>query len=537
MAARLPEKRAVVFPYARDSAGRVAYTHVTFSQLDALSDAYARGLSAYGIGRGVKTLCMARPSIDFFALVFALFKAGAVPVLIDPGMGVRRLLHCIASAAPEAMVGISLAHLMRVLRPSFFKSITRNVTIGRRWLWGGARLCDLAQPGEAFSVADTRADELAAILFTTGSTGPAKGVEYEHGMFAAQCELIAKTYGVDENDIDLPTFPLFALFSVGLGMTAVIPEMDPTRPADVNPERIVEAVRNQGCTFSFGSPALWGKVSRYCVENRIQLPSLRRVLMAGAPVPPEVHERLLNHVLPEGAQTHTPYGATESLPACNMCGSEVLADTAAKTRQGKGFCVGRPVPGVEVEIIRLSDEAIAQWAPELVLPAGQIGEITVKGRNVTKRYYQRPEHTKLAKMQDGETIRHRIGDLGYQDELGRIWFCGRKAHRVETAGKILYSVCSEAIFNRHPQVRRSALVGIGARPQQRPVIVIELHNSDTPAAEREALRAELLAAAAGDPLTVDIRDLLFHPAFPVDIRHNAKINREELSLWATRELG
>ncbi len=537
MAARLPEKRAVVFPYARDAAGRVAYTHVTFSQLDALSDAYARGLTAYGIGRGVKTLCMARPGIDFFALVFALFKAGAVPVLIDPGMGVQRLLHCIASATPEAMVGIPLAHLMRVLRPSFFRSVKYNVTIGRRWCWGGARLSDLALPGDGYSVVDTRADERAAILFTTGSTGPAKGVEYEHGMFAAQCELIAKTYGVGEDDIDLPTFPLFALFSVGIGMTAVVPDMDPTRPADVNPARIVEAVRNQGCTFSFGSPALWGKVSRYCVENRIKLPSLRKVLMAGAPVPPEVHERLLNHILPEGAQTHTPYGATESLPACDMRGSEVLAETAAKTRQGKGFCVGRPVPGVEVEIIRLSDEPIAAWSPELVLPTGQIGEITVKGGNVTKRYYERPEHTKLAKIADGDAIRHRIGDLGYKDEQGRVWFCGRKAHRVEMAGKILYSVCCEAIFNRHPQVKRSALVGVGARPNQQPVIVVELHNPDTPATAREILRKELLAAAANDPLTADIQALLFHPSFPVDIRHNAKINREELAVWAGHELG
>lgn len=539
MAARLPGKRAVVFPEGRDAAGRVAYTHLTFAQLEARSDAMARGLSAYGIGRGVRTLLMVRPSLDFFALVFALFKAGAVPVLIDPGMGVKRLLHCIREAEPEAMVGIPLAHLMRVLRPSFFRSVRKAVTVGRRWAWGGATLDALLDASEVpFAVPPTREDERAAILFTTGSTGPAKGVEYEHGMFEAQCRLIQQTYGIGEADVDLPTFPLFALFSVGLGMTAVVPDMEPTRPAHVNPARIVEAIRNHGCTFSFGSPALWGRVSAYCVENGVTLPSLRTILMAGAPIPVAVHERLLQHVLAPGADTHTPYGATESLPATSMRGSEVLAETAGDTRAGKGTCVGYPVHGITVEVIGLSEAVIPAWSEELVLPPKQIGEITVKGPSVTKRYYNRPDETAMAKIHDGDTVRHRIGDLGYKDEKGRLWFCGRKNHRVVMAGGVtLYSVCCEAIFNQHPAVARSALVGLGERPAQEPVIVIEPRGPMPKGARVETLAAELLRLGEAHAHTRHIRRVMFHPSFPVDIRHNAKIFREVLKVWAERRSG
>ena len=536
MAVLYPQKRAVVFPYCRDKSNNVAYTHLTFKELSTLSNEYAAGFERYGIRRGTKTLLMIRPSLDFFAVVFALFKVGAVPVIIDPGMGIDRLLHCIRSVQPEAMIGIELAHLMRVLKRKYFKAVKFSVTLGRCWLWGGKTLEAIRRKGAEFTIADTRSDELAAILFTTGSTGPAKGVEYEHGMFVEQCRIIRDTYKIGAEDIDLPTFPAFALFSVGLGMTAVIPDMDPTAPAKVNPVKIVEAINKHGCTFSFGSPALWGRVSRYCVNNKIKLPSLRKILMAGAPVPPDTHERLLKYILPDGAETHTPYGATESLPTCDMKGSDVLAETAALTNKGKGFCVGSPVDGVDVEIIRLDDDVILEWSSELILSDYEIGEIVVKGKNVTKRYYQRPEMTALAKIKDGDNVRHRIGDLGYKDDKGRIWFCGRKAHRVETAQKRLYTVCSEAIFNQHEKVFRSALVGVGEYGSQIPVIIIETVdtlNDD----EKKDLLGELFKLTVKNENTEVIKKILFYDSFPVDIRHNAKINREELTKWAATQLG
>ena len=519
MAGRTPRKEAVVF----------LSKYLTFEQLDRDSDGYARGFEQIGIRRGVKTLLMARPGLEFVSLTFALFKVGAVPVMIDPGMGRDRLLHCIAAIEPEALIGIPKAHAARILFPEAFRSVKHAVTVGRRWLWRGHTLKQLKiENREPFKPAPTRSDELAAILFTTGSTGPAKGVEYEHGMFDAQCDLIGKTYGVTEEDVDLATFPLFALFSVGLGMTAVIPDMDPTRPADVNPEKIAEVIQARSCTFSFGSPALWDRVTSWCVDNAVKLPTLRKVLMAGAPVPVEVHERF-REILSDGAETNTPYGATESLPVTTITGSEILRETASATAQGKGVCVGKPVHGVTVEIIRITDDVIEEWSDDLIVPPGEIGEITVKGPSVTRRYYRDEDATKAHKIKDGATIRHRIGDAGYKDEQGRIWFCGRKGHRVRTEKGTLYTVCCEAIFNGHRAVKRSALVGVGKRP----VIIIELNDESS---DRDSLTKELLAIGSKNALTEDIKDVLYHPSFPVDIRHNAKIDREKLSVWAAQRM-
>ena len=529
-----PYQCAIVFPEGRDANGRVAYTQLTFKQLNEESDRFAQGFVSFGIGRGCRTVLMVRPSLEFFSLTFALFKAGAVPVMIDPGMGRARLLECIRDVEPEALIGVPQAHLARILFPKYFRTVKRFVTVGRRWFWSGATLDDVREKEwRPFPLAETRADETAAILFTTGSTGPAKGVVYEHGMFDAQIRWIQSRYGIEGGESDLPAFPLFALFSCAMGMTCVIPDMDPTRPARVDPRKIVEAIENHGCTNAFGSPAIWNRVSQYCVEKGVRLPTLRRVLMAGAPVSPEILERM-RRALGPGADCHTPYGATEALPVATISGSEVLDETAALSRRGAGTCVGRPFDGIDLRIVRITDDPIERWDNSLVVPQGEIGEIVVKGNVVTKEYFNKPAHTRLAKIPDGADIWHRMGDAGYLDGKGRLWFCGRKDHRVVCGDRTLFSVPCEAIFNQHPDVFRSALVGVGPRGRQRPVIIIEPREGKMPPdpASRERFIAELLKLSASNDLTKDITVVLFHPAFPTDIRHNAKIFRERLAVWA-----
>jgi acyl-CoA synthetase (AMP-forming)/AMP-acid ligase II len=540
-AAATPDKPAVVL--CSGGAGYTAERH-TFRELDRDSDAAARGFLDAGIGRGTKTLVMLRPSFAFFSCFFALFKVGAVPVFIDPGMGGRRLLECVRVLAPEAMVGLPLAHLVRKLFPRSFPGFKTAVTHGRRWFWGGKKWDTLRRPisgsgDEPFPVAETSADEMAAILFTTGSTGPAKGVEYSHGALDKQVGILSDVFGIRADDRDAATFPGFSLFSIALGMTAVIPDMNPVRPGSVFPPNVLEPARGEGCTFSFGSPALWGRVSQYAAEKATQLPAMRRVIMAGAPVPAEVHERLLHHILPAGAETFTPYGATEVMPVACIGGREILAETAALTAEGKGVCVGRPATGVRVEIIRIDDAPIPEWDDALILPQGQIGEIAVKADHASRRYHNLPKADALAKISDaaggGAAFWHRMGDVGYRDEKGRIWFCGRKAHRVKAQGGDMFTVCCEAIFNRHPAVRRSALVGVpSADGAEKPVIVIELQ-PEPRVADTSAVKRELEKLAVAHPLTARIKDILFHEKFPTDIRHNAKIRREDLAAWAAAE--
>jgi acyl-CoA synthetase (AMP-forming)/AMP-acid ligase II len=535
MARVQPYRRAVVAPTSRDSHGRVAYTHLTFRQLDRESDCFAHGLVRSGIGRGVKTILMVRPSLEFFALTFALFKVGAVPVMVDPGMGVRRMLSCLRESRAQALIGIPPAHVLRTLCPRYFRSVQTAVTVGRKWFWKGVSLRDIrALPWQPFKIADTRQDELAAILFTTGSTGPAKGAIYTHGIFDAQIRLIKSQFGISPDEIDLPTFPLFALFDPALGMTAIIPEMDPTRPAKVNPERIVEAVVNHGITNMFASPALLDRVGRYGKAKGIKLPSLKRVISAGAPAAPANIARFAA-MLPEEGEVHTGYGATEAMPVSSFGSREILGETAKLSEKGFGMCVGRPIQGIDVQIIKITDAPIEKWMDVELVDEGNIGEITVRGEIVTRGYFERPRHDALSKISDNGRIWHRMGDLGWQDTKGRIWFCGRKSHRVVTTDQTLYTIPCEAIFNNHPSVFRSALVGLGSPPQQQPVICIELE-PESRYDDKEVLTGELLELAQEHTLTEKLDIFLFHPAFPVDIRHNSKIFREELTVWAQRKL-
>jgi acyl-CoA synthetase (AMP-forming)/AMP-acid ligase II len=531
MAARTPDKHAVVWTAGRDRSGRARYAHITFRQLEQETDRYAHGLERAGITRGTRTILFVTPGRDFFALVFALFKVGAVPVMVDPGIGRHQMRRCLSEVQGEAFIGVPRAHLFRTLYPGAFRSVRVAVTVGRRWAWGGLRLQDVrTDPWQPYHPVATHASDAAAILFTSGSTGPVKGVLYEHGMFDAQVRYLRTHFGYAPTEVDLPTFPLFALFDAALGMTAVIPDMDFTRPGSVAPQNIIEPIVDHDVTHMFGSPALLDRVSRYGEAHGTVLPTLKRVMSAGAPVPPVVLQRMHTLLGPD-AELHTPYGATEALPVASIGSREILGGTAAQTARGAGTCVGRPMPGLDLRIIRIDDAPIAGWSADLELPRGEIGEITVTGAIVTRGYHGNPEATAVAKIAHEGSTRHRMGDVGYLDPSGRLWFCGRKSHRVVTITGTLFTVPCEAIFNQHPLVFRSALVGIGNAGRQKPVLCVQLEKTK-PRRDTAALRDDLLRIAASHALTNDISTVLFHPSFPVDARHNSKIGRETLAVWA-----
>jgi olefin beta-lactone synthetase len=537
MARLQPSRPAVICARGRDATGAIAYEQLTFSELEAASNRVALALAGAGIQRGMRAALMVPPSLDFFTLTFALFKAGVVPVLIDPGIGVRSLSGCLAHAKPEAFIGVPKAHAARVLLGWARASIRINVTVGAKWFWSGRTLSELRESvsaGRPFTSIEPSPDETAAILFTSGSTGAPKGAVYTHEMFGAQVTYIRQIYGIEPGEMDLATFPLFALFGPALGMTAVVPEMDASRPASADPANIVSAIHKFGITNMFGSPALINRVGRHGEEKGIKLPTLRRAISAGAPVSARVLERF-TAMLSEGAQVFTPYGATECLPVASIGSTEILGETRHRTDEGAGVCVGFPVPGLEARTIRISDEPVARWDDALEVPAGEIGEIAVKAAHASRSYFNLPTATTLAKIPDGANFYHRMGDVGYVDPRGRLWFCGRKAHRVVTSQGTLFTIPCEGVFNRNPRVLRTALVGVRLNGATEPVLCVELE-AGARGDSQEAIRAELLALGARHELTRQIKTVLFHPSFPVDVRHNAKIFREKLAVWAAREL-
>ena len=539
MARRQPCTPAIFFPEGRGRRGRVRYTHLTFAQLDAECDALAHGLEAIGIGRATRTALMVPPSPEFFALTFALFKIGAVPVLIDPGLGIRPLGRCLAEAAPEAFIGIPKAHVARLALRWARDSVRLLVTVGRRLGWGGFDYDEVLRRGRllgSYEMAPTGSDEHAALLFTSGSTGPPKGAVYEHGTFTAQVEALRELYGIEPGEIDLPTFPLFGLFAPALGMTSIVPDMDFTRPAHADPVKLFRAIDDWGCTNAFGSPALVDRLARFGAEHGVLLPTLRRMISAGAPVPARTVETFCAMLAP-GVELHTPYGATEALPVASIGSDEILGETRAETAAGAGTCVGRPVSSVDLRVIGIDDEPIERYSPRLEVEPGTIGELCVRGPQVTRSYFAREDATRLAKIRDPDgSTWHRMGDTGYLDDQGRAWFCGRKSQRVRAAGGDLHTEPAEGVFNAHPKVKRTALVGVpAAGGNEEPVLCVEL-DPEAGAVDEARLLGELREMGAGVPAAAGIERFLVHPAFPVDIRHQAKIFREKLRPWAAERL-
>ena len=528
MAARQPDRAAIKVPRGRTSDGRIDYLTLSFAELDAEVNAWVEKLSARGVKKKDRVLVMVKQGLPLIAAAFALFKLGAVPVIIDPGMGRKNFLACVGRSKPRVLLGIPLAQLLSHVFRSAFATVDIRV-----WVSGSAtaRLCRSGGPVSR-RAADGRetvpppemvasdANDLAAILFTSGSTGEPKGVCYEHGMFEAQVRLIRKAYDIQPGEADLPMLPIFALFNPALGMTTIVPEIDPSRPAAVDPAKIVQAILQEGVTNSFGSPTLWRKIFDYCLANKIALPSLRRVLCAGAAVPASLWADA-PRVLTSG-QLHSPYGATEVLPVATVSAAEI------GNCSGQGTLVGRPLAENQVKIIALHEGPLATLDAARELPPGEIGEIIVTGPTITKEYDGLPAATAAAKIGTGP-VWHRMGDAGCLDVNGRLWFCGRIAERVVTATGILHTEPCEQVFRAHPRVARCALIGLGPRGQQEPALVVQPVMRVT---DESAFAQELRARAGVNPHTAAITKFFFHPSFPVDVRHNAKIHRLTLAQWA-----
>jgi acyl-CoA synthetase (AMP-forming)/AMP-acid ligase II len=526
-----PDKKAVTFPHFSKRTKSYTYTSLTFKELDTLSNKFAIQLNKLGLKKGDKTLLFLKPSLDFSAMTFALFKLGVVPVFIDPGMGMKNLLKCIKESAPVGLIAEKQIHWIKHFYPWIFKSVKMNVTNGSFAF--GKMICIKNMKNEkvqGLSLNELSAEDTAAILFTSGGTGTPKGVVYTHNIFDQQTELLQQIFGLTSDDIDLPGFPLFSLFTIAMGMTSCIPDMDPTRPMACDPKKLVQNIFDQSPTFVAGSPAIWEKVADYCLQNDLTLPSIKYVVMFGAPVSVKIHLKFKT-LLPNGT-TYTPYGATEALPISNIAGEFILKNTMSLTDEGHGTCIGYPVPGVQVKIIKITDEIISNINSITELSKFEVGEIIVKGAITSREYLNLPMKTIEAKIHDEdekETFWHRMGDLGFIDERGLLWFCGRKSHLVTTDSSQLFPIPCEAIFNKHPAVKRSALVGLGKPGNQIPAIVIERKDGIyLSGKERSIFESELLSIAKNYPHTKGIQKIYLSKTFPVDVRHNIKIDRIKL---------
>ena len=504
------------------------YEAITFATLAARISAYESGLAAAGLRAAERVIMLVTPGVDFLALSYAVMGRGAVPVFIDPGMGVDAVVACMQEAEPSGFIGVPRAHLLRLKAAELFRSLRFRVVAGRLPVFGATRARDLGQPAAGPPAPVPRqADDPALVAFTSGATGRPKGVVFTNRMLAEQLAVFRGQFGFRRGDQDLPLLPVFSLFTAALGVGSIFPPLDPSRPLALDPSQVVRVMRDLGNQTSFGSPTLWSKLAEYCRRTGTSLPQLRRVFMAGAPVSQATID-LVSAACP-GAESFTPYGATEALPVTVAAAVDLRQDPPVLALSGEeGTPVGRAIAGVSLRVV---EPLSAPTAALVDVPQRAIGEIIVSGVTVSQEYLARPEATAASKVQDGGRIWHRMGDMGYVDGSGQLYFCGRRAHLVVTPERIFHSVPVENVFNRHPQVSRTALVGVGGRP----ALVVEPRSRALGAEARRRLAGELRVIGAGDPVTAPITRFFFHPSFPVDARHNAKIFRDRLAAWAATQ--
>ena len=508
---------------------------ITYKELDHYADIYSNRLGLSGIRAGTLTILMVPAGAEFFILTFALLRIGAIPVLIDPGMGTRAMARALTDLKPEAFIGIPKAHLLRIFYPNIFKTIKSKIIIGFKWFNESRKENFLLHEQSArYTSHVSEKDKPAAIFFTSGSTGPAKGVIYTAGMLINQIIVTRSLFNIGSDEIDLCTFPLLGLFAICHGNSSVIADMNMQKPATLNPVKVIKNIQDYGCTQMFGSPLVLKKLSQYGSIKGIKIYSLRKIISAGAPVHSEILESFSKMISSE-SRIHTTFGATEALPVTDITDNELLSDR--QNGNVNGICVGYPVEGIDVNIIEITDHQILSWDKASQLSVNKIGEIVVKGPWVSASYNNNPVANKFSKIQDLKTgeIWHRMGDLGRFDKKGRLWFYGRKSQRVIAKDGTLFTIPCEAVYNQHPQVARSALVGIplNGSDTKRPVICIELKSGFHQTGE---LKQELYKSGKSSILTNGISDILFFKKFPVDPRHNAKIFREKLATWASKRI-
>jgi acyl-CoA synthetase (AMP-forming)/AMP-acid ligase II/pimeloyl-ACP methyl ester carboxylesterase len=522
----VPAVTKVSFPHWR---GSPRYEAIDFAALAARIAAYEHGLASAGLRAAERVIMLVTPGADFLALSYAVMGRGAVPVFIDPGMGVEAVVACMREAAPSGFIGVPKAHLLRLKAAELFRSLRFCVVAGGVPLLGATPLRDLRRHAAGRPEPIPRqADDPALVAFTSGATGRPKGVVFTNRMLTEQLAVFRGQFGFSGGDQDLPLLPVFSLFTAALGVGSIFPPLDPSRPLSLVPKQIIRVMRDLGNQTSFGSPALWSKLAEHCRQAGTSLPQLRRVFMAGAPVSQKTLD-LVKAACPQ-AESFTPYGATEALPVTLAAADDLQADPPVLAVSGeRGTPVGRAIAGVSLRVVHPVSGPSA--APLADCPERVIGEIVVSGPTVSREYLCRPEANAASKIPDGERVWHRMGDMGYLDAGGQLYFCGRRAHLVATPDRVFHSVPVENVFNRHPDVNRTALIGIDGMP----ALVVEPRSRSLDADARRRLAAELRAIGAADPVTAPIRRFYFHRSFPVDARHNAKIFRDRLATWAATQ--
>ncbi len=496
----------------------------SFAALDADVRRVAAGLVQHGVERGDRVALLIPPGLDLTVCLYACWRMAAVVVLVDAGLGARGISRALKSATPRYLIGIPRAlTAARVLGwPGKRIAATGLTAPVARVLGVSTTLDALRAGGDGRPAPPTPADsDPAAVVFTSGATGPAKGVSYRHHQLQAQRDTLARVYDINADDRFVAAFAPFALYGPAMGVPSVVPDMSVTAPGSLRAVALAEAAEAIGASLVFASPAALANVIATAGDltprHRAALAKVRLLLSAGAPVPSSVL-RAAVEIMPN-AEAHTPYGMTEVLPVSDITPAGIEAAGA-----GEGVCVGRPLAEVSVAISPLDETGHATG--ELTTHADVAGEVCVQAAHV-KDSYDKLWVTQHASEQPPHW--HRSGDVGHLDEQGRLWIEGRMIHVITTADGPVTPVGIEQAVESVSDVDHAAAVGVGPTGTQQVVVVV----APTERPRRPDLASRVLAERIRAAASVDIAAVFVVPALPVDKRHNSKIDRTRVGAWAS----
>lgn len=537
-ASQHPDRVAVMEPYKKS--GQWHFRRFTYAQLAADTQRAITGLRAQGIHEKTRTVYMAPPSYQACVVSAAISAVGATQLLIDPSVGYLNVAERLSKIKPEAFIGIPASLAGRLLfgwGPRFGQKL-----ICLDGFFPGATSFKqlLAHDPAPDTDPNVTPDDPAVVLYTTGSTGPAKPAMYLHRNFCQTFRTAHYSWRVHTSDtppVDMAAFPAFHMIAIAAGGTTVVPPISfvTATPATTDPKPVCEVINAAGVRSLFASPALLERIANYALEHNMTLPTLERVIGGGAPVFKPLVETFLR-VMPEHGEVWANYGATEALPSTEHGSTEFLAETAEKTANGHGICVGVPFPDITVQAVGPIDHDSTQREDFHQMPVGETGELIVQGPNISPAYFNDPESTRKNKLYDADgRVWHRLGDVGHIDDKGRVWVEGRTSQCLTIDGERIPPIPIEAIFDQHPMVRRSGLVERrNAQNQKEAVICVEPWEKLS-TEEQRALRQALQRIADAHPKCAVVSHILFSPGLPIDPRHNAKIERPRLAQWAQKQ--
>lgn len=510
---------------------------ISFGDFNEQITQLAVGMLLHGIQPGARVAVMVTPGVDLCLAVYGCWRLGATVVLVDSGLGRIGMQRALQSANPAFLIGIDKALIAaKVLRwPGKRIAIASRSAIQTRGLNIETDLHTLIHRGKgqaapAFPTAET----VAAIAFTSGSTGPSKGVIYQHHQIQAQRDALMGLYEITSDDRLVAAFAPFALYGPTMGITSIVPDMDVTAPGSLEAHSLADAVKRINATLVFASPAALVNVvatqDTLATTQRAGCSAVRLVLSAGAPVRAKLLESASS--IFDSADFHTPYGMTEVLPVADISLSElqqIAADDSAVNALGEGVCVGYPLPDIKVMIDPVN--AFGEPTDEPASTAGLMGEIIVQAAHA-RQGYDRLWHTNHLSSQPAGW--HRTGDIGTLDSAGRLWVAGRLGHIITTPSGALAPVDSEQRIETLSGVAMAALVGVGPPGTQVVVAVLQTTSNAHKAGEASLDLSDDVRAVVAEG--IDIAAVLVISKLPVDRRHNSKVDRSAVAHWATRTL-